>query len=413
MYVASICRELKDQFTEELLTSIVPFWERFSPDKEYGGYFSCLDRNGEVFDTDKFLWMQGREIWCFSYLYNHIAPKAEWLELARLGAGFLKEHAFASNGDCWFSLDREGEPLVAPYNIFSDCFCAAGFAEYARASNEEWARKEAIRLWYRIQERKEKPKGIWTKQISENRPIRTMAMPMIQLWLSDVFEGLLPIHVIDKIVSESVEQVLGLHADRKRMLLFERVFPDGSHPQGMDGRLLSPGHALETLWLAAYALQKKNASENDGNLLYKNLDTISAIAKNTLEIGWDNEYGGLYYYRDADNKPLEKLESDMKLWWVHAEAMCATLLLYRLTFDDAFWQWFLRLKEWTWAHFRDPAFGEWFGYLDRHGSIANSLKGGKWKGMFHIPRALMVCTDILDEILKTNMAIESKADEMH
>jgi len=238
-------------------------------------------------------------------------------------------------------------------------------------------------------------------------------MPMIQLWLSDVFEGLLPIHVIDKIVSESVEQVLGLHADRKRMLLFERVFPDGSHPQGMDGRLLSPGHALETLWLAAYALQKKNASENDGNLLYKNLDTISAIAKNTLEIGWDNEYGGLYYYRDADNKPLEKLESDMKLWWVHAEAMCATLLLYRLTFDDAFWQWFLRLKEWTWAHFRDPAFGEWFGYLDRHGSIANSLKGGKWKGMFHIPRALMVCTDILDEILKTNMAIENKADEMH
>jgi mannose/cellobiose epimerase-like protein (N-acyl-D-glucosamine 2-epimerase family) len=49
------------------------------------------------------------------------------------------------------------------------------------------------------------------------------------------------------------------------------------------------------------------------------------------------------------------------------------------------------IKNWTWSHFRDAEYGEWFGYLHRDGSPALSLKGGKWKGMFHIPRALIEC----------------------
>jgi len=398
MHDASIYRELKRQFMEELLASIVPFWEKHSPDMDYGGYFSCLDRDGAVFDTDKFLWMQGRELWCFSYLYNNVEHRKEWLGLARLGAEFLRQYAFASNGDCWFSVDREGKPLVVPYNIFTDCFCAAGFAEYARASGETWPLKEAERLWYRIQNRKEKPKGIWTKQISDNRPIQTMAMPMIQLWLADVFHGILPDSEIEAIVAASVQQIMTCHANKKRMLLFERVFRDGSHPQGMDGRLLSPGHTLETLWLTLYALRKTGMNNKNKDLLNEYLDTIAKIAKNTIKIGWDEKYGGIYYYRDSENKPLEKLEADMKLWWVHVEAMCATLLLYRMTFDEFFWDWFVKIKDWSWSNFRDPSYGEWFGYLDRQGQVANSLKGGKWKGMFHIPRALLICSEILDEL---------------
>ncbi|MHB0898265.1 MAG: AGE family epimerase/isomerase, partial [Spirochaetales bacterium] len=78
-------------YETELFDSVIPFWERHSPDREEGGYFSCIDRDGTVFDKDKFLWMQGRELWGFSHLYRTVRPEPRWLELAKLGADFLRE----------------------------------------------------------------------------------------------------------------------------------------------------------------------------------------------------------------------------------------------------------------------------------------------------------------------------------
>ena len=50
-------------YRDKLLDDVIPFWLRHSPDRDYGGYFTCLDRKGEVYDTDKFMWLQGREVW--------------------------------------------------------------------------------------------------------------------------------------------------------------------------------------------------------------------------------------------------------------------------------------------------------------------------------------------------------------
>ncbi len=109
-------------------------------------------------------------------------------------------------------------------------------------------------------------------------------------------------------------------------------------------------------------------------------------------------YGGLYYYLDAEGFPPEKLEWDMKLWWVHAEALCAFLLAYKLTRRPIFWEWFRRVDDYVWAHFDDPDYGEWFGYLHRTGDPSTTQKGGKWKGCFHVPRALLTCIRFFEEI---------------
>ncbi|MCX7027230.1 MAG: AGE family epimerase/isomerase [Spirochaetes bacterium] len=392
------------EFEAELHENIVPFWEKFSLDAEYGGYINCLDRDGTIFDTDKFMWMQGREIWCFSHLYRTIAPRPGWLESARLGADFIRKFGRSENGDYYFSLDRAGKPLVQPYNIFSDCFCAAGLAEYGRVSGEAWAAEEALRLWRRIQDRKSNPKGMWTKQIGENRPQRAMAISMTQLWLSEVYEGLVPEAELEPLVAESARDILTLHMDLERHAVFERVFADGSQPQGMDGRLLSPGHALETLFLLLNAVSRLGVrGESEATRFLPEGWTMARVCEAmlwTIERGWDEEHGGIYYYRDYENRPLDKLESDMKLWWVHVEAMSAFLLAHRITGKPEYEAWFRRIKDWTWGHFRDPEYGEWYGYLDRRGEPALSLKGGKWKGMFHIPRALMYCADIFGQLEK-------------
>ncbi|HBK58359.1 MAG TPA: N-acylglucosamine 2-epimerase [Spirochaetaceae bacterium] len=386
-------KSISQEFKNELLTNIVPFWERFSIDKDAGGYFSCLDRDGTVFDTDKFLWMQGRELWCWSYLYRMIDPKPQWLEMASHGAEFIHRYGKAPNGDYYFSLDRQGKPLMQPYNIFSDCFCAAGLAEYNRISGASWAIESSFETWRRIQKRKSNPKGVWTKQIVENRPIHAMALPMIELWLSQVFYDLIETDELVPVVAESVQSILTLHIDRREKAVFERVLPDGSHPQGMEGRLLSPGHALETLWFTLNAI---NTYGNEAlSLTDFGVEEASSLLTEamlwTIERGWDSSYGGVYYYLDYEGFPPEKLEWDMKLWWVHAEALCAFLLAYKMTGNKNFLNWFETIKSWTWDHFRDPEYGEWFGYLHRDGTPSLLQKGGKWKGMFHIPRALIEC----------------------
>ncbi len=381
---------LRERYEGELLGSVAPFWERHGLDREAGGYFCCLDRDGSVFDTDKFVWMQGRGLWGFSRLCRTYGKKDAWLEAAALGADFLRDHGRAPNGDWYFALDRHGLPLVQPYNIFSDCFCAAAFAEYSQVTGEAWARELAVDGWRRIQERKADPKGVWTKQISSNRPIKAMAMPMIQTWLADEFRGLIPDADLDPIVDASIRQVLDLHVDRKEGAIFERVLPDGSHPDCMEGRLLNPGHALETLWLIMTVAERRG----DRALI----EDLASLMLMVIERGWDDRFGGIFYYQDFRGLPTEKLESSMKLWWVHAEALCAFLLAYKLTGNEACARWFERISEWTWSHFPDPEFGEWYGYLDRSGEVSLALKGGKWKGFFHVPRTLLNCVQWLKEM---------------
>ena len=106
--------KLSELYRLSLLDDVIPFWEKYSPDQEHGGYFTCLHRDGSVFDTDKFIWLQARQVWTFSMLYNRVEPRIEWLALAKHGADFLRTHGQALDGNWYFSLTREGNPLVQP-----------------------------------------------------------------------------------------------------------------------------------------------------------------------------------------------------------------------------------------------------------------------------------------------------------
>lgn len=86
-------KQLAEQYKHELLDKVVPFWLDKSQDTQYGGYFTCLERDGSVFDTDKFVWLQGREVWMFATLYNKVEKRQEWLDCAIQGAEFLKSTA--------------------------------------------------------------------------------------------------------------------------------------------------------------------------------------------------------------------------------------------------------------------------------------------------------------------------------
>ena len=156
-------KELELQYKKELLENVIPFWLNKSQDINFGGYFTCFDGKGEVYDTDKFIWLQARQVWMFAMLYNKVEKRQEWLDCAIQGAEFLKKYGHDGNYNWYFSTNRHGKPLMEPYNIFSYTFAAMAFGQlHLSTGNEEYAQitKNTIEL---ILSRKDNPKSKWDK----------------------------------------------------------------------------------------------------------------------------------------------------------------------------------------------------------------------------------------------------------
>lgn len=376
-------------YKKALLDDIIPFWEKHSIDSEFGGYYTCLDTQGKVYDTDKFMWLQGRQAWTFSMLYNSVEKHESWLKTAKHGIDFIIKHGMDKDGNFYFSTTKEGKPLVQPYNIFSDCFAAMAFSQYALASGDEDIKQLAKQTYLNILKKKDNPKGSYEKS-TDVRPLKSFSLPMILSNLVLELESVLDEDEVNKTIDFSINEVMNVFLDKKSGLIYEFVRPDGSHEDSFNGRLLNPGHGLEAMWfMIDIGVRRKDTA-----LIEKATDTILRI----LEYSWDQKYGGIFYFMDALGKPPQQLEWDQKLWWVHLEALVALSKAYEQTGRKELMDWYEKLHDYAWSHFSDPENGEWFGYLNRQGDVLLDLKGGKWKGCFHVPRAMYQCWKTFDKI---------------
>lgn len=379
-----------EQYRNELLKNVLPFWLRHSKDETHGGYFTCLTRVGQVFDPDKFIWLQGRQVWLFSMLYNQVEARNEWLGFAQHGADFLEKHGRAPDGTWYFSLTREGQPLVQPYNIFSDCFATQAFGQLYKATGTPRYADIATQTFESILSRRDNPKRAWSKAVPGTRPLKNFALPMILCNLSLEIEHLLPTEMVETLMDDCIREVMEVFYEPSSGLILENVTPEGHFSDSFEGRLLNPGHAIEAMWF----IMDLAARRGDHALM----ERAKNIALHTLEYAWDAEHGGILYFMDIKGHPPQQLEWDQKLWWVHVETLIALLKGYQHTGDARCWSWFERVHTWTWQRFPDPTYGEWFGYLNRHGEPLLTLKGGKWKGCYHVPRGLYQCWKTLDKI---------------
>jgi N-acylglucosamine 2-epimerase len=377
---ADIMKSYAAQYRDELLHNIVPFWETHSIDKECGGFFTCLRRDGSVFDTDKFMWLQGRQVWTLSMLYDKVEPRESWKKMAIHGAEFMKKYGRDAEGNWYFSLTREGKPLVQPYNIFSDCFAAMGFgALYKITANEEY-KQIAQDTFNSILLRQHNWKGNYNKAYPGTRPLRNFSLPMILCNLGLELEHILGVSQLEKLASDVMSDVLEVFYQPDLGHVMENVAPDGSFVDCFEGRLLNPGHTIEAMWFIIDLAQRFHRPEM--------VAKATEIMLSTLEHGWDEAYGGIFYFLDVKGNPPQQLEWDQKLWWVHIESLVGLAKAWKATGDERCLAWFEKVHAYTWHHFKDEDYKEWFGYLNRQGDVLLDLKGGKWKGCFHIPRGL-------------------------
>lgn len=373
-----------------LLDNVMPFWMEHSIDKEHGGFFTCLDRKGRVFDKDKFMWLQCRQVWTLSMLYNNVENNAAWLDAAKAGAQFLEQYGRNKNGDWYFSLDQSGKPLMEAYNIFSDCFATMAFAQLCKATGNKSYGEIAKQTFENILSRKDNPKGRFSKQVNGTRDLKGFSLPMILCNLVLEIEQLLDPELVQRTLQMGVKEVMEVFYKEEYDLILENVGANGEFVDCFEGRLVNPGHGLEAMWFIMDIATKWN----DKALVQKCVD----ISLRILEYGWDDRYGGLFYFMDLKGYPPQQLEWDQKLWWVHVEAMITALKGYRLTGNQECLAWYEKLHAYTWEHFVDKEYAEMYGYLNRRGEVLLNLKGGKWKGCFHVPRALYQLSKLSQEL---------------
>lgn len=384
---------LANTYRTTLLDNVIPFWLRHGLDREHGGYLTALDRDGSVLDTDKSIWFQGRGAWMFATLYNSVEKNPEWLAAAASGIEFLRKYGAAQSGKLYFTVTRDGRPLRMRRYVYSESFAAMANAVYAKAANDCRAAEDAIRYFDTYLDYSFTPDRMSTKVEPTTRPAKGVGSLMFCLLTAqELREQLGEVCVRGRSCTEWIDwSIVEIERDflkPEHEVLMESVGLDGTLLDHFDGRQLNPGHAIECAWFVMH----EGKLRGDQRLVRLGLTILDWMWKR----GWDDEFGGLYYFRDLRGLPVQDYWHDMKFWWPHCEAIIATLLAWTLTGDEKYARWHRLVHDWSFHHFPDPEFGEWYGYLHRDGRASVRLKGNMWKGPYHLPRMLWYCWKLLD-----------------
>lgn len=390
-------------YLSRLLDDCVPFWLNSDlTDREYGGYITSVDRAGRAYSTDKSGWFQGRCLWTFSALCNRYGKKAEWLEAAETGADFIEKHISDTDGRMFFTLTRDGRPLRKRRYMFTESFYVMGMAEYGRVTGDPAFTEKAEKCFGMMlgiyRDPSSDPYKITPKSYGQTREERAAAVPMVLLSTAQLLARLDPdkSEYYTRTAEEIARDMIRFHWKPDLGCVLETVGADGSFIDNPSGRTVNPGHSMENSWF----LMNLYLLNGDENLL----STALKILECSSELGWDGKFGGYLYFADINGRPPEQLEYDMKLWWVHCEAITAFLLAYSLTGDEKYFRMFERAHSYAFGHFSDNEFGEWYGYLHRDGTVSHTQKGSMWKGPFHYPRMLMNAERLLGKIEKGERA---------
>lgn len=380
-----------DLYKEDMLTDIMPFWMKHGLDKVHGGVYTCIDRKGELMDSTKSVWFQGRFAFTCCFAYNHIERKQEWLDAAKCTLGFIEKHCFDNDRRMYFEVMADGTPLRKRRYVFSESFAAIAMAEYALATGNQTYAQKALDIF------KDMRRFLNTPGILEPKYLPTVEMQghsitMIMINVASRIKKVISDPELDRQIDESLHALKTYFIHPEFKALLETVGPNGEFIDTINGRTINPGHCIETSW---FLFDVAHDRGNDKELINLGLQIFDW----SWEWGWDKEYGGIINFRDCRNLPAQDYSQDMKFWWPQTESIIATLYAYKLTKDEKYLQMHRQISEWTYAHFPDHEYGEWYGYLHRDGSVAQPAKGNLFKGPFHIPRMMTKAHTLCQEIL--------------
>lgn len=405
-------------YKSTLLNDVLKFWEENAPDEEFGGFFTCFNNDSsQLLSTDKYIWSQGRMLWCLSKLctlpYISNNRKNILSKYADKTAEFLQKHSRMQNGNCVFLTDRQGNHKLSngvyDASIYADCFVIIGLAEYASYRKDYSALEFAYDLYLHSKSRYESG-NFNTEPYPEPKQFRTHGLPMIftntSRTLADAMASLnhKDAGLVSNYAYSFAKDVIDNFVDENNVL-HEMIYRNGGFDKNeMLGRYVNPGHTIEDCWFLNTEWELFNDSERKNKTVQ--------VLKNALRLGWDEEYLGIRLFADCDggspkgiisdnNEPMvKKITNDTysKLWWVHSEALYSTLLFNKY---DGITDWYNKIKDYTFSVFpnHENDKGEWIQIRDRYGKPENKIVALPVKDPFHIIRNLILIIEELEKRL--------------
>lgn len=378
-------------YRADLTDNILPFWLEHGLDRKHGGIYTCLDREGKLMDPTKSVWFQGRFAFVCSFAYNQVERRPEWLDAARQTLDFIEQHCFDADGRMYFEVAADGTPLRMRRYVFSESFAAIAMAEYALATGNQSYAEKALKIFKDMRRFLTTP-GLLAPKYLPSVEAQGHSITMIMINVASRLKKVIADPELDRQIDESLFKLKNdfMHPEFKALL--ETVGPAGEFIDTCNGRVINPGHCIETAWFLFDVAMDRGG---DKNLI----DLGLTILNWSWDWGWDETYGGIINFRDCRNLPPQDYSQDMKFWWPQTEAIIANLYAYKLTGNDLYLKRHRQVSEWAYGHFPDHEFGEWYGYLHRDGTVAQPAKGNLFKGPFHIPRMMVKGYQLCQEIL--------------
>jgi mannobiose 2-epimerase len=396
---AQRCRQILD-------TSLVDFYLPACVDGTHGGYLESL-REGKFTPTgEKFLVLQGRQLWFFSTLAQAGIRREAALAAARTGYEFLEKHFRDRRHGGYFSkVTDAGQPRDSRKHVYLNAFALYGLTAFHRASGEA-AALDAAKELFRILEAKahDRQHGGYNEFFYEDwRPITDPKEPGYVGAIGTktynthlhVLEALTALYQVwpDSLVYQRLAELVVINTVTVHYPDFNCNLdgwkPDWHRIESRANLRASYGHDVECAWLTLDA----------GRILGLPPQMLRGWAEGlcaySLKYGYDRSHGGFFY-----TGPLGQPASDTrKEWWVQAEALVSMLEMYRLTGKQEYYDVFCQTLDFVEKH-QVAREGSWWATLRADGTRMSNQRSSPWHEAYHGGRAMLLSAKHLEELAK-------------
>ena len=404
---AQRCREI-------LKSSLLDFYLPGCVDQANGGYLEAL-REGRFAPTgEKFLTLQGRQLWFFSTLARDDIQRQAALAAARSGFDFLQERMQdRQHGGYFAKVTDAGQPKDRRKHVYLNAFALYGLVAYYRAASDERALAAARSLFQTLEEKAhDRQHGGYGEFFYDDwRPITDLKEPGYVGAIGTktynthlhVLEAVTDLYRVwpDPLVRQRLSELLVINNNAVRHPEFacniDGWMPDWQMVNNPRNLRASYGHDVECVWLT---LEAARALGHSPQLLR---GWAEALCSYSLKFGYDRRNGGFYY-----TGPLGRPADDTrKEWWVQAEALVSMLEMYRLTGKRDYYDVFSQTLDFVEKH-QVAREGSWWATRAADGSPQGEQRSSPWQGAYHNGRSMLLCAKLLEELAANSRAKAGK-----
>lgn len=382
--------QLLEKYRKELFDNFIPSMTTYAIDHEYGGVMCSLDiRTGQLENYNKTAWFVGRGMWLYSFLYNNLDKKPEYLEIARKSKDLLLKMQPSDNSFWPRNFTREGQPLTGLGDIYGSLFVAEGLFEYAKASGEKQYRETAKKIIHDCVACYDQPDYIYEvnylRNVSLIKGVRVLGHWMILLSLSTQMLKHEPDEELEKLTERCVDAIMKYHINKDYGLTNEFLNHDLTLPDNEYAQLSVIGHGLETMAFVMFEAARRKDKE-----LFR---ITEPVFKKHVDVAADHLYGGYFHTLQHADSYTWTLGKSL---WCQQEVLSGTLFLIEHTGDEWAKRHFERAHNYSYEKFYNPANKFWHSGGDRKMTNPNI----NLMEHYHHARELMLGIMSLERMIK-------------